>query len=324
MQRLSHTVTRGAIAGFLAATALALWFLFIDIVEAAPFRTPLFVARSLVGLDGEADGMGLVAIYTVIHFALFVLLGIAINWALQRTRTVPYVLLGFVLGFLLFDFVFYAGVIVTGVDVVRELGWPQVLVGNVIAGLTLLTYLNMTEPGARLSWRKILHERQTLREGLVGALLGAAVVMFWFFLMDVGRGQLFFTPAALGSALFHGARGVGQVQITVGTVVGYTIIHIAAFLAVGFIAAALAVAVERHPSVLLGLGLLFVTLEVLFIGLLSILAAWLIDALNWWAILAANLLAAGVMGGYLWHEHPKLHHVLDHNVEEEMFRESQV
>lgn len=324
MQRLSPTVTRGAIAGFLAAIALAVWFLFIDIIEAQPFRTPLFVARSLVGLDGEADGAGLVAVYTGLHFALFVLLGIAVNWLLERTRTAPYVLLGFVLGFLLFDIVFYAGVIVTGVDVVRELGWPQVLVGNLIAGLVLLGYLNATSPTARVSWRRILQERQTLREGLTGALLGAAIVMFWFFLMDLGRGQLFFTPAALGSALFHGARGVDQVQITVATIIGYTIIHVAAFLAVGFIAAALAVAVERNPSVLLGLGLLFVTFEVLFIGLLAILAAWLIDALNWWAILAANLLAAGVMGGYLWHEHPKLHEVLDHNVEEEMFRESEV
>lgn len=324
MQRLNSTMTRGAIAGFLAATALAVWFLFIDIVEADPFRTPLFVARALAGLDGAPSSMALLALYTGLHFAVFVLLGIAVSWVLQRTRTVPYVLLGFVLGFLLFDVVFYVGVIVTGVDVVRELGWPQVLVGNLIAGLTLLGYLNMTSPGTRLSWRKILRERQTLREGLVGAMLGAAIVMFWFFLMDIGRDEAFFTPAALGSALFHGARGVEQVQITAGTVIGYTIIHIAAFLAVGFIAAALAVAVEHNPSVLLGLGLLFVTFEVLFIGLLSIIAAWLIDALNWWAILAANLLAAAVMGGYLWHEHPKLHEVLGHNVEEDMFRESEV
>lgn len=324
MQRLSPIVTRGAIAGFLAATALAVWFLVVDIVQADPFRTPLFVAGALAGRDGADGVLGLLIMYTALHFAAFVALGIGVNWALERSRTAPYVLLGFVLGFLLFDVVFYAGVIVTGVDVVRELGWPQVLVGNLIAGITLMAYLNLTGTGVRLSWRRILREHQTLREGLVGGLLGAIVVMVWFLLMDIGRGQLFFTPAALGSALFHGARGVTEVQVAGATVIGYTFIHIAAFLGVGFLAAALAIAAERNPPLLLLLGLLFVTFEVFFIGLLAIIATWLLDALNWWAILAANLLAAIAVGAYLWHKHPKLREELDHNVEEEMFQESEV
>jgi hypothetical protein len=324
MQRLSPTVTRGAIAGFLAATALAIWFLVIDLLQSNPLYTPSFVASALAGMQRVDMGFGLLAMYTFLHFGIFILLGIVINWALVKTGTAPHFLLGLVLGFLLFDLVFYLGVIITGVNVVRALGWPQVLVGNLIAGATMFAYLNVTGPGVRLSWRELLREHQTIKEGLVGGLLGAMAVMAWFLVIDIARGQLMFTPAALGSAIFFGARGVAEVQITPATVFGYTLLHLAAFLAVGFLASALAIAEEKEPHVLLGVGLLFVTFEVLLIGLLAIAASWLLDALNWWAILTANLIAAGVMGAYLWHEHPKLREELDHNVEEEMFLESEV
>ena len=42
---------------------------------------------------------------------------------------------------------------------------------------------------------------------------------------------------------------------------------------------------------LLGLVLLFVTFEVLFFGLIAIMASWLLDSLKWWTILVANLIA---------------------------------
>ncbi len=324
MQRPSPTVTRGAIAGFLAATALALWFLVIDLLQSNPLYTPAFVASALAGLERIDMSFGLIAMYTALHFGIFILLGIAINWVLVRTGTTPHFLLGLVLGFLLFDLVFYLGVIVTGVDVVNVLGWPQVLVGNLIAGATMFGYLNVTGPGVRLSWRELLREHQTLREGLAAGLLGAFAVIAWFFVMDLFRGRVLFTPAALGSAIIFGARGVAEVEITIATVLGYTLMHFIAFLTVGLVASALATAAEKQPHVLLGLGLLFVTFEVLFIGLLAIAARWLLDALNWWAILAANLIAAVAMGAYLWHGHPKLREELDRNVEEEMFQESEV
>ena len=136
--------------------------------------------------------------------------------------------------------------------------------------------------------------------------------------MDVVRGQLLFTPAALGSALFLGARGVAEVEITLGTVLGYSVLHFSAFIAAGFLASALASAAEREPPVLLGATLLFFVLETLFLGLLAIMASWLLDALNWWSVVAANVIAAVTMGIYLWHEHPKLREELDRDIEEEL------
>ena len=317
MHRFSPTVSRGAMAGFLGGLTLAVWFLVIDATQHTPFYTPAFVAGSLAGLGQVDSSFGLLALYTLLHFSLFLLIGIAVAWLLERTNTAPHLLLGLVLGFLLFDLVFYLGVIATGVNVVRELGWPVVLTGNLLAGVVLMGYL-AAKSGVRMNLRQVLNEHQTVKEGLYAGFMGGVAVALWFLLIDAVRGQLLFTPAALGSALFLGARGVAEVEITLATVLGYTAMHFAAFIAAGFLASALASAAEREPPVLLGAGLLFVTLEVMFLGLLAIIAGWLLNALNWWSVVAANLIAAVAMGVYLWHEHPKLREELNHDIEEEL------
>src|SRR5690606_30144172 len=152
-----------------------------------------------------------------------------------------------------------------------------------LAGLALMGYL-AARAGVSLSLRTVLAEHQTIREGLIAGLIGALAVAAWFLVIDVVRGQLLFTPAALGSALFTGARGVNEVEITAATVIGYTILHFTAFIAAGCLASALATAAEREPPVLLGAVLLFFVLETLFLGLLAIMASWLLDALNWWSV----------------------------------------
>jgi len=323
--RMSPIQSRGVVAGVLAAGSLALWFLAVDLIRSQPFDTPMFVAGALAGhtIDGPASA-GLLALYTLLHFTVFILIGMGVALAFERSRIAPHPLLGLVLGFLLFDLLFYTGVIVTGVDVVRELGWPEVLIGNLIAGVVLVGYLHLKLPGTRYSLSEALEQHRIVKEGLVAGLVGAVVVMAWFLLIDAFRGQLFFTPAAIGSALFQGARSAAEVQVTSGVIIGYTSLHIAAFLGVGFVAAALAVAAESEPPLLLGLALLFVTTEALFIGLLSIVAAWLVDTLSWWAILAANLIAALVMGVYLWREHPRLREKIEEDVEEDLVHAGEV
>jgi hypothetical protein len=145
--------------------------------------------------------------------------------------------------------------------------------------------------------------------------------MLWFFVLDVIQGRVLFTPAALGSALFLGARGLGEVAITPGMVAGYTGVHLFSFLLVGLGASALVEGARRQPSILLGTVLFFVTLEVLFIGLMAIMAAWLLDAISWWTIVVGNLIAAAVMGGYLLFEHPELRENLSHDLEEDLVSE---
>src|SRR5262249_28177999 len=147
MDRPSQTLKRGAIAGILGGLALAVWFLVIDLIAHQPLRTPAFLASALMGRAEVQFSAGLIAVYTVVHFLAFIIVGLVVTWLIERTETPPHFLLGLVLGFLLFDLVFYLGVIVTGVNVVRALGWPEVLTGNLVAGITLMGYLHLTGPG---------------------------------------------------------------------------------------------------------------------------------------------------------------------------------
>lgn len=318
MKTPSGTTARGAIAGFLGATTLAVWFLIIDAIRHEPFHTPTLVASALLNLDAAQPSTLLIALYTVFHFAAFIAVGIVVTWLLEKATIPPVFLLGFVLGFLLFDLIFYAGVIMTGTNVVRQLGWPTVLTGNILAGLAMMRYLYWVSPGERENLRDVLRAHRTIREGLIAGVVGAFAVMVWFLVIDLVNSRALFTPGALGSALFFGARGVSEVQITPETVLGYTGLHVAAFVLVGLLASALVEGARREPHLLLGMVLLFVVLEVLFLGLVAIAAAWLLDAIRWWMIVVANLVAAIAMGGFLLYEHPEVRENLSHDLEEEL------
>ena len=315
LQRGSVTM-RGVIAGLVAATVLALWFLIVDIVAGAPFRTPALLANSLLGRATAEPSMLLIIGYTIFHFGVFKMLGWSVAQLLARTGWRPHLAFGLVLGFLLFDVVFYAGVILTGTDVVNAIGWPAVLTGCLLAGVALFATLRALDPVPMTSWRESVATHPIAREGVIAGLIGAGAVALWFLLLDVMRGQLFFTPAALGSALLLGARGIDAVVINATTVGVYSLLHVVAFLAVGLTAALLMRRAEDEPRLLLGMALLFVTLEAFSIGLFAISAGWLLDTLSWWTVVVANLVAAVSMGGYLWQAHPALHGEIGRPLEE--------
>jgi len=128
----------GALSGMLGAVAMALWFLAIDASQGQPFRTPAFLEAALLGRDTIVVTPGNIVLYSVIHLALFALAGVAVAWLLGRIRAVPGVLAGLIVGFVLYELVFFASVAVTGVDIVESLGWLEYLTGNLIAGVTLV------------------------------------------------------------------------------------------------------------------------------------------------------------------------------------------
>ena len=89
---LSGIAARGVAAGVVAATVMALWFLMVDSSQGLPFRTPNFVAGSLLGLSDLHMSAGPIVLYTFIHYAIWiavgtmVLLGLGIVMATSRTK----------------------------------------------------------------------------------------------------------------------------------------------------------------------------------------------------------------------------------------------
>ena len=147
------------------------------------------------------------------------------------------------------------------------------------------------------------------QEGIVAGILGALSVAVWFLIVDLAHGRPFYTPTVLGTALF--GRGVWSATLenlpaSFDMVAMFTWVHLLAFVVVGVVVARVIGMAEAHPSLGFGFVLLFVILEACFTAAVMIVAAPVLRALTWPAILVANLLAAAVMAGYFWLRHPAM------------------
>lgn len=294
----------GLVAGLLAGLTVAAFFLVVDALQAEPLRTPRFLAGVLLG---QGEGLGPVAAFTALHLAAFAAIGAGAVGLFRATELPLNPLTGSVYGLFVCTLLFYGSLVATGTRVLPASSWPAVLAGNFLGGLVLGAYLHLRgpEPGLTGLGRQ-LEQHAVLREGLVSGLIGAAVVAVWFLLLDGMFRQPFYTPAALGSVLFHGAASPEAVRLAPSVVLGYTVVHLAAFFLFGMVVAALVAQAEKMPPFLFAVMLLGVVFEVFFVAMVASLGTWVLERFAWWSVLGGNLLAAVSMGAYLWRRHPSL------------------
>lgn len=299
-------LVRGAAGGLVAGAVVALWFLAVDLVAGAPLRTPDILARTLFERPEATAGPGLVASYTLLHFGAFAALGVLAAWFLAVTDAKPGWLAGLLFGICVLNAVHYASLLATGSGAIAVLPWHHVVGANLAAGLGLMAFLHRTTRDPRPLGPAMLKSHPVAAEGLVTGLLGAGVVALWFFLLDIVAGQPFRTPAALGSALFLGAGSPAEVELNVGIVAAYTVVHVAAFWAVGALFVAVARQLERAPPLTYLVVLAFIVVEAVSFGALVSLGEWIVGALSVWAIGIGNLLGVGAMAWWVWKQHPVL------------------
>ena len=145
-----------------------------------------------------------------------------------------------------------------------------------------------------------------VRDGVVAGILGATAVALWFLALDMIYSHAFATPAALGRGLLGilGPRGSEGTAVFVAV---YTVFHYAAFIAAGLLVSVIVHFAQREPSVLAGAMMLFAAFEIGFYGLSSALSeSPFFGALGWAQVATGNLIAAVVMGVYMWRTHPEL------------------
>ena len=144
------------------------------------------------------------------------------------------------------------------------------------------------------------------REGIMAGTLGAVALALGILLLDTLTGVPLYTPHVLGTALF--TRGVGldtprspparareRGGVHHGPLAGVCS-------PVGQASRLLRVA-AHHPSLGFGLLFLFIGCEGVLLGATMLGAAPIGPTLAWPTVLMGNLLAAAVLGGYLWHCH---------------------
>jgi hypothetical protein len=309
MKRPSNElIYHGVIGGILAGLVVVLWFLVVDSFAGHPFLTPAALASALYHVPFEGPSFRLVAMYSVVHFGVFAVLGVCAAWVMVALRAPPRLLLGVFFGIVVQELLFYTGLFLSGVAPSGIVPWQHVIAANLVSGIALMAYLHRASRAELPLGLASLKQHPLLSRGLMTGLVGAAVVAVWFLLLDVAAGHAFRTPTALGSALLVGSNE--EMAVSLGVVAAYTVVHLIAFAVAGVIFVTIAEQIERSPSFLLLAVLTAIVLDAVVVTSLALGAQWVLGTLGIWSVLVGNLLAVASMGWYVWQTHPALRHRL--------------
>ena len=151
------------------------------------------------------------------------------------------------------------------------------------------------------------HERHSnLREGLVAGLIGAVLVLLWYTAVDIGRGEMFYTPNILGQVFAQADSMPSTRTVTTAAVAQYSLLHFGWFILFGIALAALTHLATRNPAMRMGVWLFLVIGFVFWQGISYSLYRLTDQRLPWWTLFIGSVLGVGSMGYYLWRRHPGL------------------
>jgi hypothetical protein len=149
-----NSVREGIIAGFLGATAIAVWFLIVDIVAGHAFFTPDLLGRGLISILGKPPAMPdtmfiHVFAYTLFHYAAFALVGVIVAYVVHQSAHTPAILAGFLVLFVVIQIGAY---MLAGLFTESEFGslaWYQIFIANMIATVTMGWFMWTRHPGLK-------------------------------------------------------------------------------------------------------------------------------------------------------------------------------
>ena len=127
--------------------------------------------------------------------------------------------------------------------------------------------------------------------------------------------QRFLPPIAVVLPIFLLYRSYGLYDTRLGLVLAYTVVHVAAFAVAGIVFVAIAEQLERTPGLVLLVAMAMIVLEAVVVSAMALGAQWVLGALGVWEVVAANVLAVGAMGWYVWATHPLLQRRLREQVQ---------
>lgn len=150
-------------AGFLGGAAVALWFLVHDSLRGRPLLTPSVLGQLfLLGNEHPTTSsidFGAMIMYTVVHFAAFLLFGLVLASLFRMCVEQPVVRFALLVVFAVFEFFFYVVVKVVSSEVGSLFPIWTVAGANLLAAGVMGAYF----------WLKYPELKQVLREEPLGA-----------------------------------------------------------------------------------------------------------------------------------------------------------
>lgn len=144
----------GVYAGFIGATAIAVWFAIIDIVSGQPFQTPNLLGAGLVSVLGKPPMMpdtvaSHVIAYTIFHYLAFALVGILIAKIVHQSAKTPAILAGFLIAFVAFELGAIGLTTLLTESTLGGMAWYQIFIANLLAAALMFGFMWKRHPALR-------------------------------------------------------------------------------------------------------------------------------------------------------------------------------
>jgi hypothetical protein len=143
----------GALSGIVGAATVALWFFYLDFSRHRMLFTPTVLGTVLFGggkgpttPEAVQPSVSMTALFTLVHGAVFIVMGIAAARWLDALEHRPNVFLSIVLMFVVLGLGFLAFAMSFAALPLDVLSWADILFGNVLAAVAMVVYLWRRRP----------------------------------------------------------------------------------------------------------------------------------------------------------------------------------
>jgi len=156
------TVREGLLTGLIGGLVVAVWYFLVDLGRGQPLHTPNVLGQVFVGRD-TTPGLRVVpqavAEYSLLHFAVFLLIGLLLVWLAHLSTRSPSLRMGVWLG-LVIGFLLFLGHLVMLYSLTdNRLPWLTAVGGSVLGMGSMAWFL----------WRRHPDLRGTFDDGALGA-----------------------------------------------------------------------------------------------------------------------------------------------------------
>ena len=151
--RANPMLRQGIAAGLIGAGVVAVWFLIVDTVAGRPLFTPAALGSAIfngaAGPPGVEFSTTTLVGYSLTHIAAFLLAGVVASVLVTQAEKAPHLVFGIIILFVIVETFFIFMVAMLGTWLMEELAWWSVLVGNILAAISMGGYLLKVHPVLR-------------------------------------------------------------------------------------------------------------------------------------------------------------------------------
>ena len=294
--------------GVLGGSAVALFFLVIDLMDGRPLYTPSLIGSAIFGgaAAHAATTVQFEAIFYVslIHISAFTVLGAVMSLLVHEVELhAKHPIVVLVVSFAIIETAFFVLAPLALPGVIETLGMIKLAFANLMAATVMTLYFVLVHNADR--WHTVKHNgADLLYDSFYSGAVGGSAVALYFLAVDAIDGQGLFTPSLIGSVVFLGHAADEVVQVNLRAVAYSGFVHMTGFVLIGGAISWLVHEIElhsRHPVVVL--LVVFSVLEVSFLVLFPVLLPGVVERLGILRVAGANLSAALAMAVFFMLSH---------------------